>query len=126
MSPQITLAATMSLIPEDGELVQAVEVPNQGNLCSGELKFVFESTTLIEYYYCTDNSIFFILISEPDDKMDHLKNLLWQYQNNRSITSDTTHYVILTIYILLCVAAILANSLIVWAVVRNKKVWCNY
>ena len=110
----------MSLMAEDGELVQAVEVPNQGNLCCGELKFVFE--TMIEYYYCTDNSIFFISISEPDDKMDHLKNLLWQYQNNRSITSDTTHYVILTIYILLCVAAILANSLIVWAVVRNKKV----
>ena len=109
----------MSLIPEDGELVQAVEVPNQGNLCRGELKFLFEP---IKYYYCTYNSIFFILISEPDDKMDHLKNLLWQYQNNRSITSDTTHYVILTIYILLCVAAILANSLIVWAVVRNKKV----
>ena len=115
MSPQITLAPTMSLMAEDGELVQAVEVPNQGNLCCGELKFVF-------YYYCTDNSIVFVLISEPDDKMDHLKNLLWQYQNNRSITSDTTHYVILTIYILLCVAAILANSLIVWAVVRNKKV----
>ena len=110
----------MSLTAEDGELVQAVEGPNQGNLCCVELKFIFEP--MIEYYHSTDNLIFFISISEPDDKMDHLKNLLWQYQNNRSITSDTTHYVILTIYILLCVAAILANSLIVWAVVRNKKV----
>ena len=44
MSPQITLASTMSLIPEDGELAQAVEVPNQGNLCCGESKFVFETT----------------------------------------------------------------------------------
>ena len=32
----------MSLMAEDGELVQAVEVPNQGNLCCGELKFLFE------------------------------------------------------------------------------------
>ena len=48
--------------------------------------------------------------------------LLWQYQNNRSISSDTTHYLILSIYILICVAAIIANSLIVWAVIRNKKV----
>ena len=45
MSPQVTLASTMSLIPEDGELAQAVEVPNQGNLCCGESKFVFETNT---------------------------------------------------------------------------------
>ena len=32
----------MSLIAEDVELVQAVEGPNQGNLCYVELKFVFE------------------------------------------------------------------------------------
>ena len=35
----------MSLISDDEELVQAVEVPNQGNLCCGELKFVFETNT---------------------------------------------------------------------------------
>ena len=45
MSPQVTLASTMSLIPEDGELAQAVEVPNQGNLCCGESIFVFETNT---------------------------------------------------------------------------------
>ena len=27
---------------EDGELVQAVEAPNEGNLCCGELKFQCE------------------------------------------------------------------------------------
>ena len=35
----------MSLISEDEEVVQAVEVPNQGNLCCGELKFVFKTTS---------------------------------------------------------------------------------
>ena len=35
----------MSLMAEDGELVQAVEGPNQGNLCCVELKFVFEPIT---------------------------------------------------------------------------------
>ena len=45
MSSQITLAPTMSLTAEDGELVQAVEGPNQGNLFFVELKFIFEPIT---------------------------------------------------------------------------------
>ena len=47
----------MSLIPEDGELVQAVEVPNQGNLCWGELKFVFETTSSITTVQITQFSL---------------------------------------------------------------------
>ena len=57
MSPQITLAATMSLIAEDGELVQAVEVPNQGNLCCGELKFLFEPITYTNTVQMTQFSL---------------------------------------------------------------------
>ena len=68
----------------------------------------------------------FVLLLGSDERSNHLQNLLWQYQNNRSISSDAVHYVILSIYILICVVAIFANSLIVWAVIRNKKVNNNY
>ena len=68
----------------------------------------------------------FVLLLGSDERSNRLQNLLWQYQNNRSISSDAVHYVILSIYILICVVAIFANSLIVWAVIRNKKVNSNY
>ena len=69
---------------------------------------------------------YFFSLLGSDERSNHLQNLLWQYQNNRSISSDAVHYVILSIYILICVVAIFANSLIVWAVIRNKKVNSNY
>ena len=85
------------------------------------IRFDFQNILLETYlmYY-------FLSLLGSDDRSNHLQNLLWQYQNNRSISSDAVHYVILSIYILICVVAIFANSLIVWAVIRNKKVNSNY
>ena len=54
-------------------------------------------------------------------KLEDLKMLLWQYENNRSITS-AWHYVFLIGYILIGAIAVLANGLVVLAVFRNKNV----
>ena len=52
---------------------------------------------------------------------EELKILLWQYENNRSITTGW-HHVFLIAYIFIGTIALLANGLVVWAVFRNKKV----
>jgi hypothetical protein len=59
--------------------------------------------------------------SEMSQRAENLKILLWQYENNRSITTGW-HYAFLVSYILIGVTAIFANGLVVLAVVRNKKV----
>ena len=50
-----------------------------------------------------------------------LKLLLWQYENNRSITSSWNE-AFLVLYVLIGMVAVLANGLVVIAVYRNKKV----
>ena len=50
-----------------------------------------------------------------------LKLLLWQYENNRSITSSW-HEAFFGLYILIGMVAVFANGLVVIAVFRNKKV----
>ena len=50
-----------------------------------------------------------------------LKLLLWQYENNRSITSSW-HEAFLGLYVLIGMVAVFANGLVVIAVFRNKKV----
>ena len=50
-----------------------------------------------------------------------LETLLWQYENNRSITTEW-HHVFLVLYILIGIVAFFANGLVVLAVFRNKKV----
>ena len=54
-------------------------------------------------------------------KLEYIKMLLWQYENNRAI-STAWHYVFLVGYILIGLVALLANGLVVWAVYRNKHV----
>ena len=54
-------------------------------------------------------------------RAEELKILLWQYENNRSITTGW-HYVFLLGYILIGAVAFFANGLVVLAVFRNKKV----
>ena len=50
--------------------------------------------------------------------------LLWQYKENRSISTNW-HYVFMAAYIFIGLTAVLANSLVVVAVARNKKVIKN-
>ena len=57
-------------------------------------------------------------------KLEYMKMLLWQYENNRAI-STTWHYIFLVGYILIGAIAVLANGLVVLAVFRNKNV-SNY
>ena len=57
---------------------------------------------------------------EVRSKQD-LKLLLWQYENNRSITSSW-HEAFFGLYILIGLVAVFANGLVVIAVFRNKKV----
>ena len=52
---------------------------------------------------------------------ENLKLLVWQYENNRSITSRW-HETFLGLYILIGLVAVFANGLVVIAVFRNKKV----
>ena len=54
----------------------------------------------------------------PENLQHHL---LWQYENNRSITTNW-HYFFLIAYIFVGIVAVLANGLVVLAVYRNKKV----
>ena len=54
-------------------------------------------------------------------KLEYMKMLLWQYENNRAI-STTWHYVFLVGYILIGLVALLANGLVVLAMYRNKHV----
>ena len=54
-------------------------------------------------------------------KLEYIKMLLWQYENNRAI-STAWHYVFLVGYILIGLVALLANGLVVLAVYRNKHV----
>lgn len=59
----------------------------------------------------------------PDllERAEGLRILLWQYENNRSITTPL-HYVFLAGYIIVGIVAVFANGLVVLAVFRNKKV----
>lgn len=50
-----------------------------------------------------------------------VRDILWQYKNNRSITTPL-YYVILCTYVAIGILAIFSNSLVVLAVIRNKKV----
>ena len=54
-------------------------------------------------------------------KLEYIKMLLWQYENNRAI-STAWHYVFLIGYILIGLVALLANGLVVLAMYRNKHV----
>ena len=54
----------------------------------------------------------------PENLQHHL---LWQYENNRSITTNW-HYFFLIAYIFVGIVALMANGLVVLAVYRNKKV----
>ena len=54
-------------------------------------------------------------------KLEYIKMLLWQYENNRAI-STAWHYVFLVGYILIGLVALLANGLVVLAMYRNKHV----
>ena len=54
-------------------------------------------------------------------RQENLKLLVWQYENNRSITSSW-HETFLVLYILIGIVAVFANGLVVIAVFRNKKV----
>jgi hypothetical protein len=56
------------------------------------------------------------IVSEPE-----IRDILWQYKNNRSITTPL-YYVILCSYVVIGILAVFSNSLVVLAVVRNKKV----
>ena len=58
---------------------------------------------------------------EARSRQENLKLLLWQYENNRSITSGW-HETFLGLYILIGLVAVFANGLVVIAVFRNKKV----
>ena len=62
------------------------------------------------------------MTSENNQSPENLQHhLLWQYENNRSITTNW-HYFFLIAYIFLGIVALLANGLVVLAVYRNKKV----
>ena len=54
-------------------------------------------------------------------KLEYMKMLLWQYENNRAI-STAWHYVFLVGYIFIGLVALLANGLVVLAMYRNKHV----
>ena len=59
--------------------------------------------------------------AEVRTRQENLKLLVWQYENNRSITSSW-HETFLVLYILIGIVAVFANGLVVIAVFRNKKV----
>ena len=59
--------------------------------------------------------------AEVRSRQENLKLLVWQYENNRSITSRW-HETFLGLYILIGLVAVFANGLVVIAVFRNKKV----
>ena len=54
-------------------------------------------------------------------RAEDLELLLWQYKNNRSITTGW-HQTFLILYSLIGIVALFANGLVVLAVFRNKKV----
>ena len=60
-------------------------------------------------------------LSDPVKRAQDFQDLLWAYENNRSIRSDW-HYGFLVAYIIVGFVALFANGLVVVAVVRNKKV----